>query len=431
MRHFMLSRRNFLAALTGASLPFKRIPGVLAQTAPSSRRWSRVQEILDAHVRRRMIAGAVVALQYGEAPVEYLTAGGIALDSDRLADENSIYRMYSTTKVVTGIAAMKLIQDAKLGLDQPVAEVIPEWKSLRVAVDPKKNLESRPVKTTMTMRHLLTHTSGLAYWIPSAGSDLLPTIYRERGITPGDYGIRGKRPGYGPQVKSLSEMIVRLAELPLAAEPGTAYQYSVGYDVMGHIIERVSGKSLDAYFREQIFEPLMMTSSGFQAPANYAARLTTNYEASGDGLVPIDVGESSVWLRPPSFFAGGGGLVSTARDFARFTQMLLGQGTFDGAQVLRNDIARLACSNLLPQVAGSDFGYGAGMRITKHAKHGSWQSPGAAGTLSFGGAAGCRWMVDPVRRGIMVFMTQRMPGPANVPLWTELHAAIDADSSKR
>lgn len=279
----------------------------------------------------------------------------------------------------------------------------------------------------MTMRHLLTHTSGLAYWIPAAGSGLLPTIYRERGITPGDtyYRTQG-RPGYGPQVKNLSEMIARLAELPLAADPGTVYQYSVGYDVMGLIIERSSGKSLEAYFREQIFEPLKMTSSGFQVPPNQAARLTTNYEVSADGLIPVDGGESSVWLRPPSLVAGGGGLVSTARDFARFTGMLLGRGTFDGLQVLREDIARLACSDLLPQEVASNAGFGAGMRITKVPKQGSSQ-PGPVGTLSFGGAAGCRWMVDPVRRGTMVFMTQRMPGPANGPLWNELHAAVDAD----
>jgi CubicO group peptidase (beta-lactamase class C family) len=422
-----MNRRHFLAVLTSASLPLVRMPRGFAQTVRSAAgRWSRVQDVLDAHVRRRAIAGAVAALSYGDAPVTYLTAGGIALDSDRRADENSIYRMYSTTKVVTGIAAMRLIQDGKLRLDQPVAELIPEFKSLRVAIDAKKSLESRPARTTMTMRHLLTHTSGLAYWIPAAGSDLLPTVYRERGITPGDYGIRGVRPGYGPQVKTLSEMLARLAELPLLADPGTVYQYSVGYDVMGLIIERVSGTSLEAYFREHIFEPLKMTSSGFQVPTNQAARLTTNYEASADGLTPVDVGESSVWLRPLSLVAGGGGLVSTARDFARFTGMLLGQGTFDGVQVLRNDIARLACSNLLPAPVVSDSGFGAGMRITKVPKQGSSQ-PGPVGTLSFGGAAGCRWMVDPVRRGTMVFMTQRMPGPANGPLWNELHRAVDGD----
>ena len=422
----MLNRRNFLAALAGASVPLVRTPRGFSQSSqPAHRRWSAVQNVLDEHVGKRTIAGAITALSYANAPVMYLAAGRIALDSDRAPDENSIYRLYSTTKVVTGIAAMRLVQDEKLRLDQAVTELIPEWKSLRVAIDAKRSLESRPVKTTMTMRHLLTHTSGLAYWIPAAGSDLLPSTYRERGITPGDYGIRGVRPGYGPQVKTLSDMIARVADLPLAAEPGTAYQYSIGYDVMGLIIERVSGKSLEAYFREKIFEPLKMTSTAFQVPPNQAARLTTNYEASSGGLIPIDRGESSVWLRPPSLAAGGAGLVSTARDFARFTGMLLGQGTFEGAQILREEIARLACSNLLPPEVISDFGFGAGMRITKSPKERSWQSAGPAGTLSFGGAAGCRWMVDPVRRGMIVFMTQRMP--VDLSLWNELHAAVDAD----
>jgi CubicO group peptidase (beta-lactamase class C family) len=269
----MLNRRHFLAVLAGASMPAVQIPRAFGQTLRrADRRWSSIQNVLDASVGRRTIAGAVAALSYEGAPLAYLAAGGIALDSDRRPDENSIYRMYSTTKVVTGVAAMRLIQDGTLRLDQPVVELIPEWKPLRVAVDPKKSLESRPVRTNMTLRHLLTHTSGLAYWIPTAGSDLLQSTYRERGITPGDYGIRGDRPGYGPQAKTLSEMIARLA---VATDPGTVYQYSVGYDVVGLIIERVSGKSLEAYFREHIFEPLEMTSSGFQVPPNQAARLTT------------------------------------------------------------------------------------------------------------------------------------------------------------
>jgi CubicO group peptidase (beta-lactamase class C family) len=424
----MLNRRNFLALVASASLPSALTPRAFRQTQqPAERRWSGLQDFLDAHVRKRTIAGAVVALSYRDTPAAFLTAGGIALDSDRRPDENSIYRMHSTSKVATGIAAMRLIQDNKLHLDQPVAELIPEWKSLRVAIDPQKGLESRPARTTMTLRHLLTHTSGLAYWIPAAGSGLLPTIYRERGITPGDIRLGDARQGYGPQAKNLSEMISRLAELPLATDPGAAYRYSVGYDVVGHIIELVTGQSLEAYFRQRIFEPLKMNSTGFQVTPIQAARLTTNYEVSADGLTPIDRPESSAWRRPPTLMSGGGGLVSTARDFSRLTGMLLGQGSFDGARVLRADIARLACSNLLPEDVISDSGYGAGMRITKSPKPRSWQSPGPAGTLSFGGASGCRWMVDPVRRVTMVFMTQRMPGGANLSLWDELHAAVDAD----
>ena len=134
-----------------------------------------------------------------------------------------------------------------------------------------------------------------------------------------------------------------------------------------------------------------------------------------------------MWLRPPSYFAGGAGLVSTGCDWARLTRMLLGEGTLDGEQVLRRDIARRACSNLMPREVASDSGYGAGMRITLSPKPRSWQSPGPVGTASFGGASGCRWMVDPARGGIMIFMTQRMQGAVNLPLWNQLHGALDVD----
>ena len=142
----MLNRRHFLAALAGASVPLVRTRRGGAQSSRlAPRRWPAVQDVLDAHVGRRTIAGAVTALSYADAPVRYLAAGRIALDSDRRPDENSIYRMYSTTKVVTGIAAMRLIQDGKLRLDQPVAELIPEWKSLGVAVH-RKRVSSRVLR---------------------------------------------------------------------------------------------------------------------------------------------------------------------------------------------------------------------------------------------------------------------------------------------
>jgi CubicO group peptidase (beta-lactamase class C family) len=422
----MLNRRRFLAALALVSVPRARTTRGLGQPSrPALRRWSTVQDLLNERVKLRNIAGAVAGLSYGGEPFTYIPVGRLALDSDVAVDENSIYRLASVTKVVTGIAAMTLVEEGKLRLDQPVADVIPEWKSLGVAVDARKSLDSRPAKTIMTVRHLLTHTSGLAYWIPAMGSDPLPSAYRARGITPGDYGRPQGRPGYGPQATSLTDMIARVAELPLAADPGTVYQYSMGYDVMGLIIERVTGKPLDVYFNERIFKPLQMTSTGFQVSPAETVRFTTNYEASSAGLTPIDRPESSVWLRPPTLAAGGAGLVSTARDFTRITALLLGQGTVDGRQVLRADTARLACSNLLPKEVVADSGYGAGMRITLSNKERSWRSPGSIGTLSFGGAMGCRWMVDPARRGMMVFMTQRMP--ADFSLWNQLHSAIDAD----
>ena len=431
-----MDRRHFLSALAGAALAHCAPRSFALTASPSVRRWPTVQKVLDNYVGTRKIAGAVVALSYGGTPLAYPAAGRIALDSPAPFDENSICRIYSMAKPVTGVAAMTLVEDGKLRLDQPVSDVIPEWRVLRVAVDPKNSLESRPATKTMTMRNLLTHTSGLSYWTPESGGDALPSAYRERGITPGNYGVRLRRPGYGPQAKDLVDMIKRLAELPLAAEPGTTWKYSIGFDVMGLVIERISGKSLDAYFRERILEPLQMESTGFHVPASRAARLTTNYDVTPEGLGPTDARESSAWLQPPTLRAGGAGLVSTARDFVRFGAMLLGHGTLDRVQVLRPDTVRLACSNLLPAGVGHQAvnlitgravyqaGFGAGMEVTLSAEDRQY---GSVGTLNWGGAACTLWVVDPARDGNMVFMTQNMSLPLFGTILSEVRAAVESD----
>jgi CubicO group peptidase (beta-lactamase class C family) len=356
------------------------------------------------------MAGASVAVSMGGAPITYLSAGTIALDSAKRFDENSICRVHSMTKPVTGIAVMRLIEDGKLSLDQPVAEVLPEWRVMRVAHDRTKSLESRPATKPITVRHLLTHTSGLGDWAPSAGSDPLTVAYRERGITPGNRGVRLKRPGYGPQARDLVEMVQRVAELPLVAEPGSGFLYSsVGYGALGLVIARVSGSPLDTFCHERIFAPLGMTSSGFRVPRDHLARLTTNYDVKPDGLSVTDAAATSAWLEQPTLLDGGGGVVSTSRDFARFSAMILDDGRLGDARVLRPETARLARSNLMPAglLQSSGHGYGAGMRVTVAAKtEKPFQS---AATVGHGGASGTLWFADPARKGTLVFMTQTMP----------------------
>lgn len=417
----MIDRRHFLKALAGTA--FLAIRGITQTFPPSTRRWSAVQKLLDEYVGTRKIAGAVAALSYRGVPSANPGAGHIALDSPVPFDEHSLCRIYSMTKPVTGVGAMMLVEDGKLGLDQPVRDVISEWRALRVAIDPNKGLESRPATRTMTMRHLLTHTSGLGYWTPESGADALSSAYRERGITPGNFGTRLNRPGYGAQAKGLVDMINRVAELPLAAEPGTVWRYSIGLDVMGLVVERITGKSLDVFLRERLFRPLQMDSTGFQVAAAHAARLTTNYDVTPEGLRPTDARESSAWLQPPTLIAGGAGLVSTAQDFARFGAMLLGDGALDDVRVLRPETARLTRSNLLPiGVTFEGSGFGAGMRVALAGKGGR----DGPGTLFWAGAAGTVWVVDPVRGGNMVFMTQYMPANA-YPLMSDVLRAVEAD----
>ena len=417
-----MHRRDLLRACVAAApwvvldRTFSQAPAVAAPGKPG------IQGILDRYVADRKLAGAVVGTASGSGPLTYLKAGHLALDADTPFDEHSVCRVYSMTKPVTGVAAMLLVEAGKLRLDQPVAEIVPELRSLQVAVDPAKGLDARATTQTMTMRHLLTHTSGLTYWTPTAGTDALSKAYRERGVTPGNYGARLTRPGFGPQAVGLDDMVKRLAELPLAADPGTTWRYAIGLDVMGLVIERIGGQPLDAFFRERIFAPLGMASTGLQVPASAAARLTTNYDVTPSGIVPGDARESSVWRKPPTLAAGGGGLVSTAHDYARFSRMLTGAGAFDGRRVLKTDTARLACSNLLPpDVRYEGGGFGAGIRVATGGED--------QGELGWQGAASTYWRTQPATGRIRILMTQFMP-PTSYPLWDEVSAAVSRESAK-
>ena len=426
-----MDRRRFLKTLAGAALASQGLIAYASRRAEADHghRWATVQRVIDGYVSDGKVAGACMALSHGGTALAYPAAGRIALGSPVRFDENSLCRIYSMTKPVTGVAAMILIEEARLALDQPVADVLPEFRSLRVAIDLAKDMESRPARNTMTMRHLLTHTSGLSYWTPLSSVGALPSAYRERGITPGNYGTGLHRPGYGPQAGSLTEMVTRVADLPLVCEPGTAWNYSIGLDVMGLVIERVTGKGFDVFLRERVFEPLGMSSTGFQVAPKDAGRLTTNYDVTADGLKTRDSGAESVWLRPPTLLAGGGGLVSTARDFARFGAMLLGDGALGRVRVMTAETTRLALSNLLPNgvVYPGSGGFGAGARVVIP---GADARSGTIGTFAWGGAAGTDWWIDRARRQNVVVMTQFMP-PDRYPLRSEISAAIEADWKQR
>lgn len=419
-------RRTFLAGLV--STPFAGLVGC-ATTGSDARRqdWGAVRALAERFVGDRKVAGVVVAVSYRDAPIRYVTAGTPAFDSPVAVDENSLFRIYSMTKQVTGIAAMMLVEDGRLGLDQPLAEVLPQFRSMQVCLDPETDLSSRPARNVITMRHLITHTSGLRYWMPRYRGPL-PDAYRRLGITPGSYGT-DRGPGFGPQAVGLAEMIDRLATLPLAFEPGTAWAYSLGADVMGAVIERITGSFPD-FLEERIFSPLGMASTGFRVASVDAPRLTTNYLVTRDGPVVLDAGATSRWLRPPTLIAGGGGLVSSARDLERFCAMLLGHGTTRGVRVMRPETARTCLSNLLPPGVSAtprglfgSTGMGAlgGVVLPGDSSH-----VGPAGCYGGGGAAGTLWLVDPARRGRWIFLTQYMP-PDTYPINVEVPAAIEGD----
>jgi len=414
-------RRQFIQSVT---IGIAGLSGAMRGLG-AERQWTGIQKLIDGYVADKKMAGVGMAISYGGAPVMYLAAGTIAFDSQKRFDEHSICRIHSLTKPVTGIAAMLLVEDGKLALDQPVADVLPEFRALRVAIDVERSLDSRPATKTMTMRHLLTHTSGFASWTPlSSGPALLHVAYRERGITPGNFGERLDRQGYGPQATGLVDMVRRLAELPLAYEPGTVSNYSIGTDVMALVIERASGMPYERFLRDRLFTPLDMPSTGFQVKREHADRLTTLYQFAPTGLTPTDAAASSSFLEPPRLIAGGGGLASTVRDYARFGAMLLGDGALDGTRVMKVETARAARSNLLPDgVLRATTGQGAGVPLVRPGD----KAVMPPGTVMGAGASGGLWWMDSSRRGNVVFLTQVIGiGQAAYTVPAELSAALEA-----
>jgi CubicO group peptidase (beta-lactamase class C family) len=344
----------------------------------------------------------VILSGVGNAPPRVASEGRIAFEPTApAADIDSLWRVYSMTKPITGIAAMILVEQGKLKLDQPISDFIPAFKDMKVLVDPAKDLTSRPATRQITVRHLLTHTAGLGYNIITKGP--LLDEYNRLGINPAavnalmEPNMRAARP------KSLAEFADRVATLPLIAEPGTKWSYSIGLDVLGRVIEVAGGMPFDQFVNTRIFAPLKMNASYWTVPQDKARIFATNYLAP---KVAADPGATSVWLQPPSFPYGGAGLVMSARDYDRFLHMLVNGGTLDGARILKPETVKLAMSDLLPATvdrstlahmtadSGVPMGFGAGGSVYLADKPGG---PGK-GTFGWGGAAGTIGWADPVHK---------------------------------
>lgn len=394
MNH-VLERRDFLRglALLGASgaLPVR----ALARAAGED--WAQVRVLMDG-LAPATLPGLVAAIGRGTGPAQYLSVGTLAKESAVKVDPDTLWRVYSMSKPITGIAAMMLVEDGRLKLDQPIADLIPAFKAMRVATAPDTSLDSVPAKNPITVRNLLTHTAGLGYSIVTKGP--LLDEYLRLGITPGAIS-RTAFPGVpvSKTAPSLDEFANRLATLPLVAEPGTLWKYSVSLDLLGRVIEVASGKSFDAFLAERMFGPLGMTSTFWQVPASEIGRFTTNYFTANGGLIPLDPATTSIYLDKPAFPFGGAGLVMSARDYDKFLAMLLGQGALGRVRVMKPETVRLAMSNLLPpdvnttNILTEGEGFGAGGRVSLVDKPGGQ----GKGTFGWGGAAATIGWVDPAR----------------------------------
>ena len=394
---------------------------------------------LDAHLKARYLdAGRLPHAQLlvsrdGEV-VHFSSQGAAREASDTALDAGSLFRIASMTKPITAVAFMMLVERGEVALDTPVHEVLPEFKDTGVFAGGGAGVPfgATPVAAPMRMLDLLRHTSGLTYGFQNRSN--VDAAYRA-----GRWDAGAAQNWHGEA--DLDAFVRELAAVPLEFSPGEAWNYSVSTDVLGAVIQRVSGLPLDRYFAERIFAPLGMEDTGFSVPATKADRLTDCYAWAGpaEGRVLYDRGADSLWLQPPTLLSGGGGLVSTTLDYHRFCRMCEGGGALDGERLLGRKTLELMTANHLP--GGSDLaslsrslfsetqnagvGHGLGFAVTQDPAKA--MLPGTAGEYYWGGMFSTAFFIDPVERLHMVFMTQLSPSllyPLRRELKTLVYSAL-------
>lgn len=415
LNRFVIPRRSLL--LGAGALGLAGCAGLGRSSVSAAARFPATQAVLDRHVAEEKLPGATVGLRLPDGSDAFLQAGTLDYGSPAAMNRDSLFRIYSMTKPITGAAAALLIEDGRLGLDQPVRDFLPEFARLTVATDPANGLDARPAQSVMTVRHLLTHTSGLTYTI--VGDGAVEKAYRRAGIFPFT-GDLGSSPEDGPRVADLDEMVRRLGEIPLVFEPGSSMNYSVSLDVMGLVIQRASGMPFPTFVQRRLLDPIGMDDTIWRLRTGDVRRLAEVYSYSEAGRQAETSASSAAYSAPVTLYAGGAGLVSSTRDYLNFLSMLLDGGRVGSVRVMKPETAAMIHSDILPagiESEGSGYGFGGSVVRAGSPRAGEYGWSGAAGTVG--------WM-DPNRRYAGVIMAQFFPYGA-VRIAREARAAIAQD----
>jgi CubicO group peptidase (beta-lactamase class C family) len=360
----------------------------------SSERLGRLTGILQRAVDSGELPGAVVMVAREGRLAYSRTFGWQDKARDVRMKEDSIFRVYSMTKPIVSVAAMMLIEEGLLGLHEPISKYLPEWKEMKVAVEnPDGSVKMVDAKRSITVQDLMRHTSGLTYGAFQQKT-AVQKMYKDAGLW--------------SQKWVLADFSKALAKLPLQYEPATTWEYGHSTDILGRVVEVVSGKPLDRFLAERIFVPLQMQDTAFEVPPAKQGRIAEPIADKYTGVVPelIDVRQKA------TFFAGGHGLVSTAGDYLRFVQMLLNGGSLDGVRILGPRTVQYMAANHLngristgnAYIPGAGYGFGLGFATRLDTGMSEW--PGNVGEFFWAGYAGTYFWIDPQDELVVSFMSQ-------------------------
>lgn len=377
----------------------------LAEAAPatagmSAERLAKVDEMLKGEVAKKNLPGVVALIARNGKIVFYKAYGMADNDSKREQKRDDIFRIASQTKAITSTAVMILWEEGKCKLDDPISKYIPEFGQAQILDtfnEKDSTYTTRPAKNQITIRHLLTHTSGVGYGLID-GDDRFKKIFQKAGITD----------AFTTRPITIGESIKKLAKLPLHHEPGENWTYSEGLDVLGYFIEVVSGMPFDKFLRTRLFDPLGMSDTWFYLPENKKSRLVSVQEKV-DGEWKKYAGSFYDADYPvkgaKTFFSGGGGLSSTAKDYATFLQMYLNNGELNGIRILSRKTVEIIMANQIGDIWKGRTSHGLAFELVNQ-KGQDAGGLGSAGTFDWGGYFNTQYFADPREKLIGIIMKQ-------------------------
>ncbi|HWY63278.1 MAG TPA: serine hydrolase domain-containing protein [Rhizomicrobium sp.] len=384
------------------------------------------QLIRTRYVDSGVLPGALTLIWRKGAVAHLSMSGMIDLERKTPMREDGIFRIYSMTKPITSVAFLMLLEEGKVALDDPVHRFIPGFENLRVfsGGDLANGFASAPAARPMKMVDLMRHTSGLTYGFLDRTN--LDAAYTKLGV--GEFYTEG----------GLPTMIAQLEKLPLEFSPGEAWNYSVSTDVLGYLVENISGENFADFVRRRILLPLGMRDTDFHVPAEKQDRFASCYYAKAGRLLLYDDGQKSTYVAPPKLESGGGGLAGTAQDYLRFCRMLLSGGALGGARLLSPKTVSLLTMNHLPggremtqmmpstaafnETGYAGVGFGLGVAVTVNLANAAL--PGTLGDYSWGGAAATYFFCDPREDLAVIFMTQALASPERIRLRRDLRTLV-------